>query len=78
MTARADRGWLRETMARAALRHGYAGRVTCGHCCSLALQDEAQARAVINLLVEAGVSVVRWWDWLPHGSWRQARRCCSC
>jgi cytosine deaminase len=45
-------------VARAALRHGYTGRVTCGHCCSLALQDEAQAREVADLLVEARISIV--------------------
>ncbi len=45
-------------VARAVLRHGYAGRVTCGHCCSLALQDDATARAVIDLLVEARIAIV--------------------
>jgi cytosine deaminase len=45
-------------VARAALRHGYAGRVTCGHCCCLALQDEARTREVVDLLLEAKISIV--------------------
>ncbi|RTL71362.1 MAG: cytosine deaminase [Hyphomicrobiales bacterium] len=45
-------------VARAALRHGYAGRVTCGHCCSLAVQPEAQALATLDLLAEARISIV--------------------
>ncbi|KFI26741.1 cytosine deaminase [Haematobacter massiliensis] len=45
-------------VARAVLRHGYEGRVTCGHCCSLALLPEEEAAAVIALLAEAGVALV--------------------
>jgi cytosine deaminase len=45
-------------VARAALRHGYAGRVTCGHCCSLAVQPEAQALATLDLLAEARIAIV--------------------
>ncbi|MDX2203810.1 MAG: cytosine deaminase [Hyphomicrobiaceae bacterium] len=45
-------------VARATLRHGYAGRVTCGHCCSLAVQPEAQALATLDLLAEARIAVV--------------------
>ena len=45
-------------VARAAIRHGYEGRVTCGHCCSLALQDEATFRDHAALLRDAGVTVV--------------------
>ncbi len=45
-------------VARAALRHGYEGRVTCGHCCSLALQDERTFADHVALLREAGITVV--------------------
>jgi cytosine deaminase len=45
-------------VARAALRHNYQGRVTCGHCCSLAVQPEEQAEQTLDLLAEAKVAVV--------------------
>ena len=45
-------------IARAAMRHGYEGRVTCGHCCSLALQDDATLRRHIALVRDAGLSIV--------------------
>ena len=45
-------------VARAALRHNYRDRVTCGHCCSLAVQPDDEADRTIDLLAEAGVAVV--------------------
>jgi len=39
--------------ARAALRHDYQDRVTCGHCCSLAVQPDVQAERTLDLLAEA-------------------------
>jgi cytosine deaminase len=45
-------------VARAALRHGYSDRVTCGHCCSLAVQPDEQADRTMDLLAEAKVAVV--------------------
>ncbi|MBE3639535.1 cytosine deaminase [Mangrovicoccus algicola] len=45
-------------VARAALRHGYEGRVTCGHCCSLALLPEAEMAETIALVAEAGITMV--------------------
>lgn len=45
-----------ERIAAAALRNRYKGRITAGHCCSLALQDDAER--VIDLIGEAGVAVV--------------------
>ena len=45
-------------VARAAMRHGYEGRVTCGHCCALALQDEAVLKEQIALLRDAGIAIV--------------------
>lgn len=45
-------------VARAALRHSYRDRVTCGHCCSLAVQPDDQADRTMDLLAEAKVAVV--------------------
>jgi cytosine/creatinine deaminase len=45
-------------VAEATLRHGYQGRVTCGHCCSLAVQDAEVVARTIDLLVEARISIV--------------------
>ena len=45
-------------VARAALRHGYQGRVTAGHCCSLAVQPREEADRTLDLLAEADVAVV--------------------
>lgn len=45
-------------VARAAIRHGYEGRVTCGHCCSLALMSDAEIRERIALLADAGIGIV--------------------
>jgi cytosine deaminase len=45
-------------VARAALRHDYRDRVTCGHCCSLAVQPDDQADRTMDLLAEARVAVV--------------------
>ncbi|NDW00036.1 cytosine deaminase [Salipiger sp. PrR002] len=45
-------------VARAAIRHGYEGRVTCGHCCSLARLPEDEMHAAIALVKEAGLSLI--------------------
>lgn len=45
-------------VARAALRHNYRDRVTCGHCCSLAVQPDDEADRTMDLLAEAGVAVI--------------------
>lgn len=45
-------------IARAVLRNGYEGRVTCGHCCSLAVQDPETAAATIALVAQAGLRIV--------------------
>ncbi len=45
-------------VARATIRHGYEGRVTCGHCCSLALLPEAETRERIALIADAGLAIV--------------------
>jgi cytosine deaminase len=45
-------------VAEAALRWGYEGRVTCGHCCSLAMQEEAEVEETIRLAAKAALAVV--------------------
>jgi cytosine deaminase len=45
-------------VAEAALRHRFAGKILCGHCCSLALQEPAEAERTLALVREAGIAVV--------------------
>jgi cytosine deaminase len=45
-------------IARSTLRHGYQGRVVCGHCCSLAVQPEAEVDRTLDNLAEAEIAVV--------------------
>ena len=45
-------------VARAAVRHGYEGRVVCGHCCSLAMQTESDVDRTLDLLATAEIAIV--------------------
>ncbi len=45
-------------VARAAVRHGYKGRVVCGHCCSLATQSESDVDRTLDLVAAADIAVV--------------------
>jgi cytosine/creatinine deaminase len=45
-------------VARAALRHGYKGRVVCGHCCSLSNQSDDVIDRTLDLLAEAEIAIV--------------------
>ncbi|MBE9031898.1 cytosine deaminase [filamentous cyanobacterium LEGE 11480] len=45
-------------VAEAAIKHKFKGRITCGHCCSLAVQPEAAVKTTIKLLKKAGIGVV--------------------
>jgi cytosine deaminase len=45
-------------VARAALRHGYKGHVVCGHCCSLAMQPDAEIDRTLDLVAEAEIAIV--------------------
>ncbi len=47
-----------EDIAEATIRHGWEGRVTAGHCCSLAMRPPADAARTIARVAAAGVSVV--------------------
>lgn len=45
-------------IAEAALRSRFAGKVLVGHCCSLAMQDDANIDATLEKVAAAGLSVV--------------------
>jgi cytosine deaminase len=45
-------------VARATMRHGYEGRVVCGHCCSLAMQPDSEVDRTLDLLAEAEIAIV--------------------
>lgn len=47
-----------EHIADAALRHRFAGKILCGHCCSLALQTSEDEARIIAKVREAGIAVV--------------------
>lgn len=47
-----------EHIADAALRHRFAGRILCGHCCSLSLQAPEDEARIIAKVREAGIAVV--------------------
>ena len=45
-------------VAEAVIRTGFDAPVVVGHCCSLAVQDEAEALKTLDLVAEAGLSIV--------------------
>jgi cytosine deaminase len=45
-------------LADAVIETGFKGRSLAGHCCVLSVQDENSARATIDRVAEAGVSIV--------------------
>ena len=45
-------------VAECVLETGFDGPVTAGHCCSLAVQEEAEALATLDLVARAGLNVV--------------------
>ncbi|MEH3084961.1 MAG: cytosine deaminase [Xylophilus ampelinus] len=45
-------------VARLARQDGFAGRILCGHCCSLAVQPEADMRATLAACRDAGIDIV--------------------
>ena len=47
-----------ERIAGAALRHKFKGQIVAGHCCSLALADEAERTKTIAKVAEARIAVV--------------------
>lgn len=53
----ADSVTLRQ-VAKAALRHQFGGKIICGHCCSLAVQPPELVTETLELVREAGISIV--------------------
>ncbi len=47
-----------ESIADAALRHRFSGRILAGHCCSLALQQPTDEARILAKVAEAGIAVV--------------------
>ncbi len=47
-----------DAVVDATLRHGWEGRVTVGHCCSLALREPDAAARTIERVARAGITVV--------------------
>ena len=45
-------------IAQAVIRNEFKGRVVCGHCCSLSAQDDAVAARTIQLVKDAGITIV--------------------
>jgi len=45
-------------IARAALRHRFAGPIVCGHCCSLAMQPPEVVEETLDLVKQAGIAIV--------------------
>ena len=45
-------------IAEAVIETGFEARVVVGHCCSLAMQEEAEAAATLDLVAQAGLHVV--------------------
>ncbi|MEL6854370.1 MAG: cytosine deaminase [Cyanobacteria bacterium J06607_13] len=45
-------------VAEAAIRHGFEGRITCGHCCSLSVQSAEAVEKTLAAVKAAGLSVV--------------------
>ncbi|MBD2178818.1 cytosine deaminase [Pseudanabaena sp. FACHB-1998] len=45
-------------VAAAALKHDFKSQIVCGHCCSLAVQDEETANETIALVKAANVGIV--------------------
>ena len=45
-------------IARMAQRLGFKGRIQCGHCCSLAVQEDAHIDETLRVTADAGIAIV--------------------
>jgi cytosine/creatinine deaminase len=45
-------------VAQAAIKHDFSHQITCGHCCSLAVQPAEVVQQTIELVKQAGIAVV--------------------
>ena len=46
------------TVADTAIEIGFPGRIVCGHCCSLSVQEEVEALATLDRVARAGIAIV--------------------
>jgi cytosine/creatinine deaminase len=46
------------SIAALTMRHGWQGRVTCGHCCALSVASEGVCQEILLRFFEAGISLV--------------------
>ncbi len=47
-----------QRIAQAALRHDFKGKITCGHCCSLAVQSPEVVQETIELIKQTNIAIV--------------------
>jgi cytosine/creatinine deaminase len=47
-----------QKIAQAAIKHNFSNQITCGHCCSLAVQPAEVVQQTIELVKQAGIAVV--------------------
>ena len=47
-----------QKIAETAIRQKFAGKITCGHCCSLAVQSAEVVKKTINLVQQANIGIV--------------------
>ena len=47
-----------ERIADAAIRHRFPNKILCGHCCSLALTDDADLERIVDKVAQARIAVV--------------------
>jgi len=47
-----------QKIAQAAIRHDFKQQITCGHCCSLAVQSPEVVKQTIALVKEAGIGII--------------------
>lgn len=45
-------------IAQAAIRHNFTNQITCGHCCSLAVQPKALVQQTLELLQQTQIAIV--------------------
>jgi cytosine deaminase len=47
-----------KAIAKTALRHNFKGRIVCGHCCSLSVQNQTDVEETLELVKAAGIGIV--------------------
>ena len=47
-----------QKIAETALRHNFAGKINCGHCCSLAVQSSEVVSKTMELVERAGIAII--------------------